>query len=146
MGGISSMIILPPVGPRPERVAPGPVGEPAFREISAVQRIAPPRQDARARQSRPDPGDSERSREGGNREVRELTVRSASDPFAKPFAGARFASTHFLVQMLSQGSGAPPGPLAQHRDGAALGSAAYRRAGAEPAYYSDQPGLFRIAV
>jgi hypothetical protein len=100
----------------------------------------------RSRQSRPDPGDSERSRERGNREVRELIVRSASDPFATQFAGARFASTHFLVQMLSQGSGAAPGPLAHHRDGAALGSAAYRRAGAEPPHYSEQPALFRIAI
>lgn len=36
--------------------------------------------------------------------------------------------------------------LVQHRDGAAIGSAAYRRAGGEPQVFSEEPELFRLAV
>ncbi len=143
------MVILPPLGSGPERVAPGPLGEQAFRRVPGIQRIMPPREDARARPSRPDPVDSERSRKRDHREVRQLVIRSDSDGlpqrFPGNFAGA-FASTHFLVQMLGQGADAPADPLAHRRDGAALGSEAYRRAGAEPAHYSERPALFRIAV
>ncbi len=144
------MVILPPLGSGPERAAPGPLGEQAFRRVPGIQRILPPREDARARQSRPDPVDSERSRKRDHREVRQLVIRSASDglPHRIPgnFAGVHFISTHFLVQMLGQGAGTPMGTLAHHRDGAELGSEAYRRAGAEPAHYSERPTLFRIAV
>jgi hypothetical protein len=110
----------------------------------------PPREDALARQSRAHPVDSERSRKHDHREVRQLVIRSGSDGlaqrFAGNFAGTHFASTHFLAQMLGQGAGTPAGPLAHHRDGAELSSEAYRRAGAEPAHYSERPALFRIAV
>ncbi len=146
------MVILPPLGSGPERAAPGPLGEQAFRQIPGIQRISPPREDARARQSRPGPVDSERSRKHDYREIRQLVIRSGSDglPQRLPgnFASAHFASTHFLAQMLGQGQGvgAPAGPLAHHRDGAELSSEAYRRAGAEPAHYSERPALFRIAV
>ncbi len=143
------MVILPPLGSGPERAAPGPLGEQAFGRVPGIQRILPPREDARARQSRPGPVDSERSRKRDHREVRQLVIRSGSidlpQRFPGNFAGA-FASTHFLVQMLGQGADAPADPLAHHRDGAALGSEAYRRAGAEPAHYSERPALFRIAV
>ncbi len=148
MNGVPSMVILPPLGSGPERAAPSPLGERAFRPVPGIQQILPPREDARARQSRPDPVDSERSRKRDYREVRELVIRSGSNGLAQRFpgnfAGAHFASTHFLVQMLGQG--APAGPLAYHRDGAELSSEAYRRAGAEPVHYSEQPALFRIAV
>ncbi len=144
------MVILPPLGSGPERAAPGPLGEQAFRRVPGIQRILPPREDARARQSRPNSVDSERSRKRDHREVRQLVIRSASDglPHRIPgnFAGVHFISTHFLVQMLGQGAGAPTGTLSHHRDGAELGREAYRRAGAEPAHYSERPALFRIAV
>ena len=144
------MVILPPLGSRPGREAPGPQEEPAFRPVPGIQRILPPREDARARQSRPDPVDSERSRKRDHREIRQLVIRSGSNDLAQRFpgnfAGAHFASTHFLVQMLGQGAGTPVGPLMHHRDGAERGSEAYRRAGAEPDHYSEQPALFRIAV
>ncbi len=143
------MVILPPLGSGPERAASGPLGEQAFGRVPGIQRILPPREDARARQSRSHPVDSERSRKRDHREVRQLVIRSGSDAlpqrFPGNFAGA-FASTHFLVQMLGHGADAPADPLAHHRDGAALGSEAYRRAGAEPAHYSERPALFRIAV
>ncbi len=144
------MVILPPLGSGPERAAPGPLGEQAFRRIPGIQRILPPHEDARARQSRPGPVDSERSPKRDYREVRQLVILSGSDGLPQRFpgnlAGAHFASTHFLAQMLGQGVGAPAGPFAHHRDGAELGSEAYRRAGAEPAHYSEEPALFRIAV
>ena len=144
------MVILPPLGSGPERAAPGPLAEQAFRRVPGIQRILPPGEDARARQSRPDPVDSERSRERDHREVRQLVIRSDSDGLARRFpgnfAGAHFASTPFLVQMLGQGAGTPAGSLAHHRDAAELSSEAYRRAGAEPAHYSERPALFRIAV
>ncbi len=144
------MVILPPLGSGPERAAPGSLREQAFRRVPGIQRIMPPREDARARHSRPAPVDSERSRKHDHREVRQLVIRSGSNDlpqrFSGNFAGADFATTHFLVQILGQGAGTPTGPLAQHRDGAELGSAAYRRAGAEPAHYSERPALFRIAV
>ncbi|MEE9234127.1 MAG: hypothetical protein V3U28_01640 [Candidatus Acidoferrales bacterium] len=150
MSSVPSMVILPPLGSGPERAGPGALGEQAFRRVPGIQRILPPREDARARQSRPGPVDSERSRKRDLREVRQLVIRSGSDDlpqrFPGNFAGTRFASTHFLVQILGQGAGTPAGPLAHHRDGAELGSEAYRRAGAEPAHYSERPALFRIAV
>lgn len=146
MAGVPSIIILPPVAPGLERAAPGSHGEPASRRVSVVQRLAPPREDGRARQPRPHADDSERSRQRDIREVRQLVVHSGAEAIPQPFGGARFAASRFLVQVLGQGSSPPAGPLSQHRDGAALGSEAYRRAGAEPVHYSEQPTLFRIAV
>jgi len=144
------MVILPPLGSGPERAAPGSLREQAFRRVPGIQRITPPREDARARQSRPALVDSEPSRNRDHREVRQLVIRSGSNDLPQRvsgnFAGAHFASSHFLVQILGQGAGTPAGPLAHHRDGAELGSVAYRRAGAEPAHYSERPALFRIAV
>ncbi len=144
------MVILPPLGSGPERAAPGSLGEQAFRRVPGIQRVLPPREDARAHQSRPGPVDSERSRKREHREVRQLVIRSGSNDlpqrFSGNFPGARFASTHFLEQMLGRGARTSARPLAHHRDGAALGSEAYRRAGAEPAHDSEQPALFRMAV
>jgi hypothetical protein len=146
MAGVPSVIILPPVAPGPERAAPGASGATASPRVSAVERIAPPREEARSRQPRPNAGEGERSRRREGRELRHLAVRSGAGQAPQPFGAVRFAASRFLVQVLGQGSGPPAGPLAQHRDGAALGSEAYRRAGAEPAHYSEQPTLFRIAV
>ncbi|RMD64617.1 MAG: hypothetical protein D6826_02035 [Alphaproteobacteria bacterium] len=36
--------------------------------------------------------------------------------------------------------------LAEHRDGPGLGAAAYRRAGAHPPLYSEQPTVFRMSI
>ncbi len=150
MNSVPSMIILSPLGSGSERAAPGSVKEQAFRRIPGIQQFMPPIEEARARQSRPAPVDSERSRKRDHREVRQLVIRSGSNDLSQRlsgnFAGAAFATSHFLVQILGQGAGTPGGPFAQHRDGAELGSEAYRRAGAEPAHYSERPALFRIAV
>ena len=169
MGGIASAIIIPPSGSSFERVALGSQGEESFRRISAVQRIAPAREDGRNPHARAGSDDGAPSRERDNRQVRQLVVRSGlpggpqggprrllehtgpavrhADAVAlQSFGGAAFASTHFLAQMLGQAEEPAGAPFAYHRDGAALGSDAYRRAGAAPPRYSEQPALFRIAV
>lgn len=62
------------------------------------------------------------------------------------FGGAPFASIQFLAQAIGQAEEPAHGPLAYHPDGAALGSDAYRRAGATPPHYSEQPAFFRVAI
>ncbi len=58
------------------------------------------------------------------------------------------AAPPFAAQLLGQqASAALAGPeLLGHRDAAALGSEAYRRAGGEPAIYSEAPAYFRLSV
>lgn len=165
MGGIASAIIIPPSGSVLERVIPGSHGEESFRRISAVPRIPPAREDGRNPRARPDADDGARSRGRDGREIRQLVVRAGAEggtprgpeaagpvvrgaePVAlQSFGGAAFASSHFLAQMLGQAGTPAGGPLAAHRDGAALGSDAYRRAGAAPPHYSEQPTVFRLAV
>ena len=165
MSGIASAIIIPPSGSSFYQIAPGSQGEESFRRISAVQRIAPLREDGRDRHARPRPDDAAISRERNSRQNRQLVVRSGpqdsprrlperanltvrhADTVAlQSFDGAAFASTHFLAQMLGQAEGPSGAPFTYHRDGAALGSDAYRRAGAAPPRYSEQPALFRIAI
>ncbi len=165
MGGIASAIIIPPSGSSFERITPGSQGEESVRRISVVQRIAPAREDGRNPHARPRPDDGAPSRERDNRQVRQLVVRSGpqggprrlpestsptvrhADAVAlQSFGGAAFASTHFLAQMLGQAEEPSGAPFADHRDGAALGSDAYRRAGAAPPHYSERPAVFRIAI
>ena len=58
------------------------------------------------------------------------------------------AAPPFAAQLLGQQApDAPAGPeLLAHRDAAALGSEAYRRAGGEPPFYSEAPAYFRLSV
>lgn len=165
MGGIASAIIIPPSGSGFDRIVPGSQGEESFRRISVVQRIAPLDEEGRDRHARPRPDDAAISRERNNRQSRQLTVRSGPQSGArrlpdrnnlavlhadtvalKSFDSAAFASTHFLAQMFGQAEGPSGAPFTYHRDGAALGSDAYRRAGAAPPRYSEQPTQFRIAI
>ncbi len=58
------------------------------------------------------------------------------------------AAPPYVAQLLGQQA---PGALAglellDHRDAAALGSEAYRRAGGEPPFYSEAPAYFRLTV
>jgi len=169
MGGIASAIIIPPAGSGLERAAPGSPGAEAFRRIAAVQAIAPRRGHTPHRQAGFYPDDNERSRGRDNREVRQLAIRPdyRNGAFAGPdratghglagelaagrsglqeFGGAAFASIQFLAQMIGQAEESSSGPLAYHPDGATLGSDAYRRAGATPPHYSEQPAFFRVAI
>lgn len=62
------------------------------------------------------------------------------------FGATPFTSIQFLAQMIGQAEESSDGPLAYHPDGVALGSDAYRRAGAAPPHYSEQPTVFRVAI
>ncbi len=166
MAGIASAIIIPPSGSSLDRVAPGSRGGEAFRHVAAVQAIAPRREGAPHRQTDFYPDDDDaRGRSRDNREVRQLALRpgypsGANLPSGRAvaagpgkgraglqeFGGAPFASIQFLAQVLGQAEEPSSGPLAYHPDGAALGSDAYRRAGAAPPHYSEQPTVFRVAI
>ncbi len=165
MGGIASAIIIPPAGSGLDRLAPGFRGEEAFRRVAAVQAIAPRRENAPQRQAGVYPDDGARGRGRDNREVRQLAIRPAYQSGAnlpsgravapspgkgraglQELGGAPFASIQFLAQMLGQADEPSGGPFAYHPDGAALGSDAYRRAGAAPPHYSEQPTVFRVAI
>ena len=165
MGGIASAIIIPPTGSGLDRLAPGSRGEEAFRRVAAVQAIAPRRENAPQRQAGFRPDDGTRGRGRDNREVRHLAIRpdyqsGATVPSGRAvaagpgtgraglqeFGGAPFASIQFLAQLLGQAEEPSSGPLAYHPDGAALGSDAYRRTGAAPPHYSEQPTVFRVAI
>lgn len=56
------------------------------------------------------------------------------------------ASTPFLVQLLGQEPDRAQVLIPQHRDAAVRGSDAYRRTGATPPIYSEQPTLFSFAI
>ena len=168
MGGVASAIIIPPAGSGLDRLAPGFRGGETFRRVAAVPTIAPRRENAPQRQAGQagiDPDDSTRSPGRDNREVRQLVIRPdyrsganlpsgravAADPGTgraglQDFGGAAFASIQFLAQVLGQADEPSGGPFAYHPDGAALGSDAYRRAGAAPPHYSEQPTVFRVAI
>lgn len=143
----------------------GSPGADALRRVAAVQAIAPRREDAPSRQPGLRPDDGARGRGRDNREVRQLAVRPQNKSGAGPrsdlaatqrpgtqgavfqaFAGAPFASIQFLAQAIGQAEQSSGDALAYHRDGAALGSDAYRRAGAAPPHYSEQPVVFRVAI
>lgn len=165
MGGIASAIIIPPAGSGLDRLAPGFRGGEAFRRVAAVQAIAPRRENAPHRQTGFYPDDGIRGRARDNREARQLAIRPATQSGTnlasgravaagpgkgraglQEFGGAPFASIQFLAQVLGQAEEPYSGPLAYHLDGAALGSDAYRRAGAAPPHYSEQPTVFRVAI
>ncbi len=56
-------------------------------------------------------------------------------------------SIRYLAQLLGQEGEARDGsPVTEHRDGPLLGTEAYRRAGADPLLYSEDPEIFRLAV
>ena len=165
MGGIASAIIIPPPGSGLGRVAPGFRGEEAFRRVAAVRAIAPGREDAPHRQANFDPNDSARGRAPDNREVRQLAIRPGyrsggnpssgraivvgpgTDPAGlQKFGAAAFASIQFLAQVIGQAEEPSSEPPAYHPESATLGSDAYRRAGATPPHYSEQPAVFRVAI
>ena len=170
MGGIASAIIIPPSGSVLDRGTPGFRGEEAFRRVAAVQPIAPRDEGAPQRQAGFYPDDGPRGRARDNRDVRQLAIRpgiqgganqrsggavmagpgvaglGAAGPGLQAFGGTSFASIQFLAQVIGQAEESSDGSLAYHPDGIALGSDAYRRAGAAPPHYSEQPTVFRIAI
>ena len=165
MSGIASAIIIPPAGSGLGRFAPGAPGSDDLRRVAAVQAIAPQREDGPNRQIGFRPDDGARGRGRDNREVRQLTIRpdykngaglradlvALEGPGTEAIgthgvAGGPFASIQFLAQVIGQAGERSGDALAFHPDGAALGSEAYRRAGAAPPHYSEQPAVFRVAI
>ena len=165
MSAIASIIIIPPSGSDSNRAAAGFRGEDSSRRVSAVQAIAPRREDVPHRQGAFYPDNSDRGQGRDNREVRQLAIRPGPQGGAstssnravvvrtgtahagpRDFGGTPFTSIQFLAQVIGQSEEPFGGPLAFHPDGAALGSNAYRRAGAAPPHYAEQPTMFRVAI
>lgn len=134
----SIVTVLPP-----ESVAGG-AGARRARAIVPLERPRPVREEAQRRFVRPGPRENERRAARADSTAARLPA--ARPRFAFVHDGAARPSARFLVQALSQDLGAPRPALAEHRDGAVLGADAYRRAGAEPALYSEQPTVFRISA
>jgi hypothetical protein len=113
--------------------------------ILAVAALPPAREDGRARPWRQNPAGQE-GRRAGRRDVEPRQGAPRYGDAAPPFDTAGAGSIHFLVQTLNQDLGPAVNPIVRHRDGPVLASDAYRRAGGDPAIYSEQPQLLRIAV
>ncbi len=165
MSGIASAIIIPPSSSNLNKAAAGFRGTESSRRVSVVQAIAQRREDVPHQQAAFQPDDSEQSLGRDHREVRQLAIRPGTQNGARSssrralftetalgqadlreFGSASFASIQFLAQVIGQSEEPSSGPLAYHPDGAALGSEAYRRAGAAPPHYPEQPTVFRVAI
>lgn len=134
---------LPPVRPggasKPQGRRPDP--NTSMTRRAALPDTAPGRLQARLRHSRtvaPDIATDARAPVGNA--LRSEPNDAGLPQLSRPSAG-------YLTQILGQAAGADgPDGLQHHRDGAALGSDAYRRAGAEPGVYPTSATLFRLAV
>ncbi len=145
MGGTAAVMIPAPGGPAFEaagRSSADSAERRPLRPLATVQPIPRLHERARTPQPRPDTGGAAREERG----VRGALVPRGTPVRRRDPALARFASAQFLAQALAQDLGAGQAPLARHRDGAALGTQAYRRTGAEPPLYPEQARLFRFAV
>ena len=151
MGSLSTIIQLPHVTVPPRAalsIAEARGEDPSTaRPVQAVTRIAHRRDDVRTRQHRQgETGDGERSQESARSRDLVSLARPARQQPRNPQGRASLVEDPFLVQILGQNLNAPAGALSEHRDGPALASDAYRRAGAEPEPYPDRPAIFRVAV
>jgi hypothetical protein len=165
MSGIASAIIIPPASSGLNRAAAGFRGADSARRVSVAPAIAQRREDVPRQQAAFYSDDSEQSQGRDNRQVRQLAIQPANPNGAKSsarravaaglelgladlreFGGAPFASIQFLAQIIGQSEEPNSGPLAYHPNGAAHGSEAYRRAGAAPPHYPEQPTVFRVAI
>jgi|GEM_PF-4965744 len=131
-------------------------------EVRPIPSVVPPsllRDESQARQSRRDLADEERPDGRGQTRRTESGffgpeafgpgafggARLQQNP-AQSFAPEDFVTSEFLAQILGQDLGSTTNVVVLHRDGPTLGADAYRRAGGEPTYYSEQPRILRIAV
>ncbi len=151
MGSLSSIIQLPhvTVPPRTALSIAEARGEDlsTAKPVQAVTRITHLRDDVRTRQRRQgETGDGERSQESARSRDLVTLARPVWQQPGNPQRGAGLVADPFLVQILGQNLNASAGALSEHRDGPALGSDAYRRAGAEPEPYPEEPAIFRVAV
>ena len=146
MGSLST--VIPPAaggslpgaisGPDAGARARGPDRVPEVARVARARGDVPPRQTP-SRQASQEP------REGGRED------HAASGPTLVPLVPVHAApqagpSAQFLVQALAQEVGGGADAPTRHRDAPALGSEAYRRAGAEPPAYSDRPSVVRLTA
>ena len=116
-------------------------------EVRPIPGVVPApllREESQARHSRQDLAEDR-----GHTRRADQTSFGQSRPRLNPAssaAPAEFATSQFLAQILGQDHGPTGNVVTLHRDGASLGSYAYRRAGGEPVIYSEQPRILRIAV
>lgn len=148
MSGIPTIITGPAAAPaaRAQETASNADGATRNQPVAAVARITHSREDSRARQTHQNSPRGERSQTGEESpQSLSTSLQPASRAAPTPLA-QQTAVAQFLAQMLNQDIGPIDTALAEHRDGPALGSTAYRRAGAEPPVYSEQPMLFRVSA
>lgn len=112
--------------------------------VRPVERSHPARPARDGRVQRPD------GREAGGRQSDSATdrplQRSRSLVPAPEFRTPESSVAVFLVQVLGQDPGQPAHGLTGHRDAAALGSEAYRRAGGAPPVFPEDPAVLRISA
>jgi len=144
MTSLSSLTPAPnSLAPLPADAAAPATGAGRTGRVRAVEYVAPVKDSLQ-----------DRTRQAGTQqpETRQPQVRRGLVPWSEEtdgrgLRGPEFgASALFLVQVFGQDQAPPHIALMEHRDAAVLGSDAYRRAGATPPVYSEQPTLFRIAV
>lgn len=142
---ISAFALPPSARPAVAGTGQSDQGGRSERPVPAVARIIDLREEARARQARRDPTSDPRRQERQGPRSPPVFARSTAGA-GTPLDPASIASADFLAQMLHQASGRAEGGLAGHRDGPLLSSDAYRRAGAQPAFYSTEAKVIRIVA
>lgn len=149
MGILTSVIAPPHAAPAATAVnARTETGQEAelARPVERVARITPPRDEPRARRFR-DEARNRRSEDSAKAGSSTASGQARGGSAGQPPAGAQGPATPpLLVQLLVQENNPFTGPLSQHRDAQALGSEAYRRAGAEPTIYPEQPTVFSVSI
>lgn len=143
MGSLSTVIVSATGGPVPGTISGPDAGarERGPDRVPEVARVERARGEVPHRQT-PSRKTSAEPRQGGRGgpAAPALTLVPLA-PVHTPQPGP---TAQFLAQALAQEVAGGHDALTQHRDAPALGSEAYRRAGAEPPAYSDRPSVFRV--
>ena len=147
MGILTSVITLPHAAPVAVSARAGTAREAELaRPVERVEGVTPPRDEPRARRFRDEARDSQRSDEHARANSTAASGAAGGFTGRRPAGAQGPATPPVLVQLLEQNNSPDTGPLSQHRDAQALGSEAYRRAGAEPTIYPEQPTVFSVSI
>ena len=151
MTGVQKLPLLPAPGAKPKApVAAVSQGSGVQQEIEAVVK-SPAAQSRTGQRGLPHQQVEERRWAEQKDAVRQGRVQGGADPAkGRRISFSRLTAMPFMVQVLGQQS---PGsqttqqtPLAQHRDGALIGSELYRKAGGEPELLPEDATFVRIAT
>lgn len=142
MLGPSSFLALPP--PAWPAAACDPDGK--ARPVPAVTRVVGLRDDPHARRPRPESERSQSQRQSPRTAAAPDPAGAQSGATARAPARPAGSTPQFLTQVFGQDMAHDADALARRRNGPALGSLAYRRAGGEPVLYSQEPAIFRVAI